>query len=208
MISSVESPPGYWPARIALLVSRGALPKRARPTRDAYRLGDGPTLDADTVARVLASMPKPIGCTAQLEDGVVKIFCGPCGFRQENQGAAERHLLESLLRTRYSSDIAPLRVWWVGRDERLIVSMADVADFCRDYDCGAFAGNGAVDWVDSPFAKGNGITASNAEGAVAVTKVFPRDSGWAFAIRIPRWLAGFFFRRAMRRLRDLGSGAA
>lgn len=208
MTDSNGLPPGYWPARIALLSLRAALPKRTRPSMDSYRLRPAsPVLTADGAARLLAGMSKPLGLVGEVRDAVVEIACWPVldpdQLRRRAWRAGGRHLdrgvVGHLVTKRYGLSADTVRVVWIGRGEQLIVSLADVAEFYRDYECTPYDG-GAADWVDSQFARVHGVTPASAADAVAVIKIFPFDSGWMVAIQLPGWLGRFFHRRTMRRL--------
>jgi hypothetical protein len=202
MAISAETPPGYWAARLALLVLRASLPKRPRLDTDSYQLAPSTdTVTADAAARLLAALPKPLRCLAEARERVVHITAGP--LVEHSLGKA-RHLgnegLLQMVRKRYPEPIDDLIVIWLGREEQLLISVRDTRESLRDYDCSPYGGR-AGGWIDDEWAKSQGVTPSRSQGAVAAYKVFPADSGCWFVFVLPRWLARLVLPRLMRRLR-------
>jgi len=92
-----------------------------------------------------------------------------------------------MLNERYGPEIDHLRVMWVGRDERLAISVEEMSEFYRDYVCWPDA-TGAGDWIDSQYAQHRGITRENAQGAVAIVICFPRQLPGSRRLRLLAWL--------------------
>jgi hypothetical protein len=202
MAFSADFPPGYYAARLALLVLRASLPKRARLDSDSYQLAPSTdTVTADAAARVLAALPKPLRCVAEARDRAVRMNIGPLG--EESSTRARRSGTEGLLqmvKKRYQEPIDDLIIVWLGREEQLRVSVRDAREFLRDYDCSPYGGL-AGGWIDDEWSKKQGITPSLSQGAVAAYKAFPADSsGCSFMFVLPRWLARWVL-PVMRHLR-------
>ena len=198
-MTSTTAPPGYWPARLALLSVRAALPERAHLDHDAFLLGpSGPCVTADTAARSLLTLPKPVYCAAQVRDRAVYIESGPLAASPLPPSHIRRvNYIGQMVRERFTGS-NQYNVIWIGREEQLVVSLVDIEEFYRDYDCGPYQGAGA-DWVDSMFARSHHITPDSARGAVAICKVFPVNTGFrGFNFRLPRWLVRFIVPKRMQ----------
>lgn len=207
MTVASTTPPGYWAARLALLALRAGLPKRAPLDADAFVLPPSVSrLNADTAARTLAALDKPLYCMAGARNRAVHIECGPLADSPLPPSHIRRNdALSPMVRQRFGEDVSSLRVIWLGREERLNVSLADVAEFYRGYDCFPFGGAGA-DWVDSRLAKSHHITPESADGAVAVYQVFPVDlARYGCAFPLPRWLGRLIVSRHLHRMQPPGS---
>src|SRR6266566_183190 len=147
-MAAAEVPSGYWPARLALLVLRASLPKRARLGADSYHLAPSTdTLTADAAARLLAALPKPLRCVAEPRERVVDIRTEPLS---DNSPARARHVatggLLRMVGVRYPEPNDDVTVVWLGREEQLVLSLRDAREWIRDYDCAPFGG-WAGDWV-------------------------------------------------------------
>ena len=165
--SAMQEPDPPVPAMIALFVLANAHTAEGDEPPSRVRLRDsGRLLSIDEAAAHLHSLPKPIGLTACVRDGVLTVSA------DDELTEFARLLLPSRLgddgydfvRKRYGHFIADLEVVCFAGDGYLRVRLADFRQFEREYFLGK-AGNRGMDFAHGGYTSRRGVQRPELEGA-------------------------------------------
>jgi hypothetical protein len=144
----------YDAARLALLVARAGVTRSAKIVDLRLRIaGSNERLSPEEVVPRLASADKPLFCAARESDGSIELNYSPLRARTYEYALHSRIIahhegrgfMSFLLQSQPASAIS---VYCVGREEALLLPLAAVEVWHRDY---YVATNWRMDSVDNPY---------------------------------------------------------